>query len=212
MRERTTRTLKRTTAAGRKRGAPPAATAHRPPAQDISAAIVDLIEREVYAPGQRLREQELADRFAVTRGRIREALHVLEARGFVGLERMKGATILRYDSAEFVAIGQVRSALMALAARRAAAEATADERSQILRAAAKLAAKGPDRSALEFRAMTIRLAALICRAAHSRYLERIVNDVHRAQTILGGLSHPRRCRPLPPRPVEQDLDGDSRGD
>ena len=169
-------------AAGREK--PPASAPHRLPAQDISAAIIELIEREVYSPGQRLREQELADRFAVTRGRIREALHILEARGFVALERMKGATILRYDSGEFVAISQVRAALMALAARRAAGHATAAERREILRLASELMEKGPDRSALEFRLMTIQLANLICHAAHSPYLERIVTDVHRARNIL----------------------------
>ncbi|MDP1626579.1 GntR family transcriptional regulator [Parvibaculum sp.] len=152
---------------------------HRPPAPEISDEIVKLIEDEVFLPGERLREQDLADRFGVTRGRIREVLHNLEARGFVEIERMKGATIVRHDRREFAAIGQVRAAMVALAARRAANEATEAERDEILKQAKELAAKGPDMSAQDYRLATIKLTGAICDGAHSLFLRRILDDVHR---------------------------------
>lgn len=154
-------------------------SAHRPPAQEISDQIIELIERDVFSPGERLREQDLADRFGVTRGRIREVLHNLEARGFVIIERMKGATIVRHDRQEFRAIAQVRAALLALAARRAAEEATPAERQAIFNAARELAAKASEMQAQEYRDATIELGQLICDGAHSRFLRRLIDDAHR---------------------------------
>jgi DNA-binding GntR family transcriptional regulator len=156
-------------------------SAHRPPAQEISEAIIDLIERQVFVPGEPLREQDLADRFDITRGRVREALHILEARGFVQIERMKGATVARHDNSEYVAIGEVRRVLMALAAKRAASLASDTERAEILHAARDLVAKGGDLPPQDFRRLTIRLANLICHAADSTYLKRLVDDAHRAR-------------------------------
>lgn len=155
---------------------------HLPSVQEICDEIVKLIEEDVFAPGQRLREQDLADRFGVTRGRIREVLHSLEARGFIVIERMKGATVVRHDKREFKAIAQVRAKLVSLAAMRAAEDASKPERDEIVRIAKELAAKGPDMAAQDFRLATIRLAFSICDAAHSSFLRRIIDDVHRMPT------------------------------
>lgn len=169
---------------------------HRPPAQEISESIIALIEKQVFVPGERLREQDLADRFNVTRGRIREALHILEARGFVEIERMKGATITRHDTQEYIAIGEIRSALMALAVKRAAAHASDSERAEILKVAKELADRGPDMPPQDFRPLTVQLGTLICRAARSPYLLRLINDAHRARLyrILSVASRARRVQ------------------
>ncbi len=173
---------KKSAASSSAKAANPAA--HKLPAREISDAIIDLIERQIFVPGERLLEQDLADRFSVTRGRIREALHVLETRGFVHIERMKGATIARYDDTEFVAIGEVRSALLALAARRAANLATDEERDQILNLGRELATRGGDMTPKEFRSFTVMIANHISDAARSPYLRRLIDDVHHSRDIL----------------------------
>ena len=155
---------------------------HLPSVQDICDRIVKLIEDDVFTPGQRLREQDLADRFGVTRGRIREVLHSLEARGFIVIERMKGATVARHDKREFKAIAQVRAKLVSLAAMRAAEDAAKPERDEIQRIARQIVAEGPEMSAQDFRLATIRLVFAICDAAHSQFLRRIIDDVHRMPT------------------------------
>lgn len=155
---------------------------HLPSVQEICDEIVKLIEEDVFSPGERLREQDLADRFGVTRGRIREVLHSLEARGFIVIERMKGATVVRHDRREFKAIAQVRAKLVSLAAMRAAEEATKSERDRIVKLAKEIAASGPDMSAQNFRLATIHLVFAICDGAHSAFLRRIIDDVHRMPT------------------------------
>lgn len=167
---------------GSKTESPKKAVVHRPAAPEISDEIVRLIEEDVFAPGQRLREQDLADRFGVTRGRIREVLHSLEARGFVEIERMKGATIVRHDKRELRAIAQVRAKLVSLAAMRAAEDATKPERDEIVKLAKELVSKGPDMAAQDYRLATIRLVFAICDGAHSAFLRRIIDDVHRMPT------------------------------
>ena len=163
-------------------GAAKAAVHHLPSVQEICDEIVKLIEEDVFTPGERLREQDLADRFGVTRGRIREVLHSLEARGFIVIERMKGATVARHDKREFKAIAQVRAKLVSLAASRAAEDATKPERQEISKLAGALAADGADMAAQDFRLATIRLVFAICDAAHSGFLRRIIDDVHRMPT------------------------------
>ena len=155
-----------------------------PSAPEIADSIIKMIEDEVYAPGEPLREQELADRFGVTRARVREGLCILEARGFVVIERMKGARIVRHDSHELVAISQVRGALLAVAARMAAKEGNDEEHREILRLAKDLAKRGPGLIPKEFRAITMQIGVLITNASHSAFVERLVNDVHRARNIL----------------------------
>lgn len=169
-------------AAGSKKEKPKKAVVHRPAAPEISDEIVRLIEEDVFTPGQRLREQDLADRFGVTRGRIREVLHSLEARGFVEIERMKGATIVRHDRREVRAIAQVRAKLVSVAAMRAAEDATKPEREELVKLAKELASKGPDMTAQDYRLATIRLVFAICDGAHSAFLRRIIDDVHRVPT------------------------------
>lgn len=189
--------------AGQRRTLPVAASGevvHKPAAQEIGDRIIDLIEQQEFLPGERLREQDLADRFDVTRARVREALHILEARNFVTIERMKGAAITRLETADVIAIGQVRGALMELAARRAAELATAAESKRIAEHAGRLAEGATVMTPREFRTATQKLGDAICTAAHSAYIARIFSDVHRSHggmrfySLLGVSSRARRVQ------------------
>ena len=79
-------------AAARSSGAPavsPAATEGTPPIcsltlpQQIADHLGHRIMNGDYAPGARLKEEELAESYAVSRGPVREAFRLLERRGFV---------------------------------------------------------------------------------------------------------------------------------
>jgi DNA-binding GntR family transcriptional regulator len=89
-------------------------------AEALREAIVD----GAYAPGQRLRQQELAGHFGCSVIPIREALHQLAAEGFVVLDPQRGARVAAFDSRMLEEIFEVRITLERLAITRAARRMT----------------------------------------------------------------------------------------
>jgi DNA-binding GntR family transcriptional regulator len=63
------------------------------------------------APAVRLREEELADAYAVSRHTLRAALRALAADGLVELVPNRGATVARLEPAELVPLFELRTAL-----------------------------------------------------------------------------------------------------
>ena len=102
------------TAAGR--GRRPARTLPEQIADELGTALI----AGQYAVGQRLREQELADRYAVSRGPVREALRLLDRRGMVLLTPRRGAHVREQSLDAIADLFNVRMALSLLAARQAA--------------------------------------------------------------------------------------------
>lgn len=92
----------------------------RSTAERVAVELHQLIEQNVYRPGDRLRETELAERFGVSRAPVREALRALAARSLVHVEPMRGATVARLTDAEARESVEISAALFALAARKAA--------------------------------------------------------------------------------------------
>lgn len=80
----------------------------------IARATARDIERGVYQPGSRLREQELADKFKCSRAPVREALRVLESQGSVVIEPMRGARVATVEDASFYEVFLIRRALAGL--------------------------------------------------------------------------------------------------
>jgi DNA-binding GntR family transcriptional regulator len=76
------------------------------------------------APGAKLNEPELARRFGVSRGPLREAISRLEARRLVRVVPNAGARVIVLDTAELIALFETREALEGLAARLAAERMT----------------------------------------------------------------------------------------
>jgi len=91
-------------------------------ADQLSAAILN----GEFAPGERLKEESLADRFAVSRTAIREAIALLEARGMAERIPRYGARVRIIDADEIEEIFAIRAQLLGLAAR-VMAERASDE-------------------------------------------------------------------------------------
>ena len=86
----------------------------------IAEGIKARIHRGSFAPGQRLIEVDLAEEFAVGRGRIREVLKTLVGEGYLEFKENRGVYVRRFSRQEILAMGRVREVLEGLAARLAA--------------------------------------------------------------------------------------------
>jgi DNA-binding GntR family transcriptional regulator len=71
-------------------------------------------------PGSRLREEELAERFGVSRTPVREALRRLEADGLAVVTPRRGAEVVRWRDEDIAELVELRALLEGQAARRAA--------------------------------------------------------------------------------------------
>ncbi len=74
----------------------------------VADALRTAILRGDYAPGDRIRQEDLADRFGASRVPVREALRTLESEGLVTLVANTGAWVSRMSLAECEEMYQIR--------------------------------------------------------------------------------------------------------
>lgn len=89
---------------------------------EVSALLAELrrrISEHEIPPGGKLKEQELAQEFGISRTRVREALAALETRGLVERIPNRGAIVRRFELGQVFEIYDVREVLEGLAVRRA---------------------------------------------------------------------------------------------
>jgi DNA-binding GntR family transcriptional regulator len=99
-----------------------AAPLHRVSTVDaLAAALRDRILDGDDPGGQRLREQELTDRYGVARHTVRAALRALAVEGLVRIEPNRGASVTRLGDADVRGLYELRTALEVEAARLALA-------------------------------------------------------------------------------------------
>jgi DNA-binding GntR family transcriptional regulator len=85
-------------------------------ADRLGTAIVE----EQIAPGERLKEVDLARSFGVSRATVREALRLLELRGLVSIVPQRGAQVTKLERRELEDLFEIRAVLLGLASRRVA--------------------------------------------------------------------------------------------
>lgn len=91
------------------------------------SALREAISRGDVVPGQRLIEDELADRFSITRSSLRQAMDTLVGEGLIERVPNRGARVRRLSVTDAVEITECRAVLEGLLARKAAERATADD-------------------------------------------------------------------------------------
>jgi len=158
-------------------------------ADTVVQGVIRLIHTRHYQPGERVREQELADRFGVSRGPVREALRILEAKGILRIEPMRGATVARLSDDETYESVEVAAVLFGLAARHAAKRATEAQKRALLEAAEKLASlSDTDVAPRAFFLETVKLGQHVVDASHTGRLNDLLIDVRMGwPNILGPL-------------------------
>ncbi len=165
------------------------AAARPAPAIEIARQLLRLIQTRRLHPGQRLKEQELAARFGVSRARVREALRLLEAKGVVVIEPMRGASVAPMHGEAIFETVEIATTLFALATRRACARITAEELGLLAEGVRELERAAPTAIAPDsFFRMTLRLGAIIATAARAPRLESLIADVRAGwPNILGAI-------------------------
>lgn len=98
----------------------------------VAESIEDMILGGELAPGGKLHETALAQRFGISRGPLREALRLLEEAGLIKQEKNRGAHVRKIGLSEAADIYDVRAGLDA-AAGRLLAERITPEQLHILR-------------------------------------------------------------------------------
>ncbi|MCJ2082785.1 GntR family transcriptional regulator, partial [Methylobacterium sp. J-090] len=104
--------------------APPVALASASLHGTLLAQLRDYIVEGNLAPGARVPERALCERFGISRTPLREALKVLASEGLIDLLPNRGARVRQLDAGEMVALFDVMGGLEALAGRLACEEIT----------------------------------------------------------------------------------------
>jgi DNA-binding GntR family transcriptional regulator len=136
-----------------------------------------------YRPGDRLREEDVAQRLKVSRTPVREALGRLMAKGFVEPASGRGLIVRSLGAAEVLELYAMREILEGAAARLAAQHASAPEIDALndLEKAFESNAEDPTEMARLNRA----LHEAIFRAARNRYLDSALQELQDGIALLG---------------------------
>jgi DNA-binding GntR family transcriptional regulator len=144
-------------------------------AASLPSQIAELLEEAITSgellPGQRLRGDDLAATYGVSRIPVREALRTLEAGGWVEIRPRYGAYVRSHSAVELGELFEVRAMGEAYAAQLAAVRRTPEELAELRRIVAdtrRAAAKG---AVAELSPLSARFFVSLHVAAHNRVLE-----------------------------------------
>lgn len=145
-------------------------------------ALRDEIRKGELAPGDRLRETEIAERLGVSRTPVREALKRLESDGLAEFGQTKGLSVAKLARRQILDLYAIREILEGTAARFAAERAGPVEIEALRSIVAQhKGIKSPELAAEANR----RLHDAILAAAHNEYLERMATVLADALALLG---------------------------
>ncbi|SPF75465.1 HTH-type transcriptional regulator McbR [Aliiroseovarius pelagivivens] len=153
--------------------------------RDAYEMILDAIDTGTYKPGDRLVENELAERFGVSRTPIREALQRLETQSLLTRDG-RSLIVASLDHSQLAELYVVRAELEGLAASLAAQHA-APEEIRVLREMVEEDRRLLDDPSALARANR-RFHKQLHLASHNRYLVQQLDLVHRSMALLATTS------------------------
>ena len=157
-----------------------------PPA--LAAKIRHLIQSGEFGPGDHLGTVELAERFGVSRGPVREALRLLESLNLIRIVPQKGAFVVALQDQEVTDALAVREVLYALLAERCAEIASDEEIASLRKALGRLeeAARVTDVTPREFQRATYEFVGLMYRIGGNPRLAQAIKDLSEGAGALYG--------------------------
>ena len=155
------------------------------PQRDAYQLILQAIDAGIYQPGDRLLENELAERFGVSRTPVREALQRLETQSLL-VRDGRSLIVASLDHNQMAELYVVRAELEGLAARLAARHATEEEVRVLEGMVEADRARLADPAALA--RSNRRFHRQIHLASHNRYLVQQLDLVHRPMALMASTS------------------------
>ena len=108
-----------------------------------TVSLLDKLRMAIYhgefAPGQRLVESELAQKYETSRGAVREALALLQNEGLITRQRNRSAWVRPVTIEEAIEILEVRAVVEGMCAAKAAAKATEADHQELMKMADEMA-------------------------------------------------------------------------
>lgn len=168
----------------------------------LSEQIAERLSQEIlagtYQPGQRILEQQIAQRFEVSRGPVREALRLLEREGVIEILPRRGAQVTSLTVKEVTDIFDIRGALIGLCIGLAMERLTPEQWGQVKQGVERLGRLARvNGSAEEYLSITFRLSLFVGRSSGNERLYELLRSLSRQTvryTALGLGSQARRRR------------------
>ncbi len=150
------------------------ATDAEDPQGDVRRRIREAIVAGEFAPGQRLIEADLCERFTASRFVIRGALAELAAQGLIEFQRNRGARVRAVSLSEAIEITEVRRLLEGLIAARAAAAITPTGAATLEEIAAEMRAAVASGELMRYSSLNVRLHRTLREIAGQPIAERML--------------------------------------
>jgi DNA-binding GntR family transcriptional regulator len=165
----------------------PAALSSKPRlSNSVYERIREAIQQGDFVPGDRILEEDIANRFKISRTPVREALRRLEDEGLLIHQAHQGLTVAKLDYQMVMELFIVRDVLEGAAARMAAQFASAPEVEMLvdMTVRERELADSAEKMALHNR----RFHAAICTMAHNRYLSKTLGVLSDSMALLSKTS------------------------
>jgi DNA-binding GntR family transcriptional regulator len=150
----------------------------------VFRSLCEALQAGSYRAGDRLREEEVAQRLKVSRTPVREALGRLAARGFVEPAGGRGVIVRNLDISEVLELYAMREIMEGASARLAAEHASATE-IDALRDIEQTFVEASATDAAEMARLNRAFHEAICRAARNRYLDNASRELQDWIALLG---------------------------
>ena len=146
--------------------------------------LLDAIHNKVFQQGDRIREEEIASNYGISRTPVRQALQRLQTRGLLDYAPSRGLIVAELSRQQILELYAVRELLEGAAARLAAQHAGPTDIAAMrsLLEDFRAAAPNPEKLARINRM----LHDAIYEAAHNRYLNQSLNDLSDTLALLKG--------------------------
>ena len=144
---------------------------------DIAEALREAIREHRLAPGARILEAELAQRFEVSRQPVREAIRMLEREGLLTSLPNRGTFVTRVTVDDSLAICDVRQELEGLAVRLAIRNLTAEDRARLRAIPLDMRAAAAERDTNRLVKLDLELHDLIVARSNHRLLQDVLESI-----------------------------------
>lgn len=166
-----------------------------PLGEAVFRSLREALRSGIYRPGDRLREEEVAQRLQVSRTPVREAFGRLVSKGLMVPAQGRGLIVRRLDTTEVIELYAMREILEAAAARLAAQHASLVEIDSLSDLEAGFEAAAEDSP--EMARLNRLFHESIFAASRNRYLDSALQELQDAIALLGRTTFSIPGRPDP---------------